>query len=60
MQPDDIRCTPYGVVSMFFFCIFMLTECCIVLCRHPGQVTAINGPNTKCRVRLDRDMAEKW
>jgi len=28
--------------------------------RQPGLVTATNGPNTKCRVRLDRDMAEKW
>ena len=43
-------------------CVRLNAVWCVVcvLCRQPGLITAVNGPNTKCRVRLDRDKAEKW
>ena len=43
-------------------CSWACYSLCVCVCmdRQPGLVTATNGPNTKCRVLLDRDMAEKW
>ena len=65
-----ISCRQCGLVTAtnIVLCVInrqsgLVTATNIVLCvinRQPGLVTATNGPNTKCRVRLDRDMAEKW